>query len=357
MGQGVPDGKYPFLVALGRADRSGDFLWRNQFCGGSLIAPSYVLTAAHCVAGNSPSQLTIVVGRTDLTTSTGEVRDVAAITVHPGYNPRTIGHDVAVLQLAEPVESVAPIALVETGDPSLQEAGDGVTLTGWGDTLRGPHLGRPGVFRSRLQERAVAVVGDGACNRQWRKAGYRRGIAQELVVCTSSRKAGHGDSGSPVFASVEGSYVQVGIVSGGTAALGKIVPLTLIPRSTHPRSPSFIADGNRVGDESEAGDRRRGDRQLRGYLTGSSTFHDSTRLTDSTSAGCFLASRALPRLALTMRWTSASSSAAQPRRRANPSSGSAATNTLSAYSSAWRRMRKPSLLRTARSTPQTLAIT
>ena len=220
-GHAVPDGKYPFLVALGYEDRSGSFLWRNQFCGGSLIAPSYVLTAAHCVAGGGPSQLTIVVGRTDLTSSVGEVHAVAAIMVHPGYNPQTIGHDVAVVKLAEPVESVAPIALAEVGDGSLQEPGDVVTLTGWGDTLRYPHLGRPGVFRSRLQERTVAIVGDGACNRQWRRAGYRRGIAQELVICTSARKAGHGDSGSPVFAAVDGNYVQVGLVSGGYGGSGK----------------------------------------------------------------------------------------------------------------------------------------
>src|SRR4051812_28403904 len=65
---------YPFVAAIGYADPSGAFLWHNQFCDGSLVAPDLVLTTAHCVEGTTPEQLTVVVGRSDMTSDQGQVR-------------------------------------------------------------------------------------------------------------------------------------------------------------------------------------------------------------------------------------------------------------------------------------------
>src|SRR4051794_24482272 len=66
-GSDVASDPYPFVVAIGYADPSGAFLWDNQFCDGSLVAPNLVLTTAHCVEGTTPEQLTVVVGRNDMT--------------------------------------------------------------------------------------------------------------------------------------------------------------------------------------------------------------------------------------------------------------------------------------------------
>lgn len=68
----MPDGKYPFVVAL---ENSG-----FQFCGRSVVAPTWVMTAAHCMTNSSgtenilASNLHVIIGRYDLITTGGEDR-------------------------------------------------------------------------------------------------------------------------------------------------------------------------------------------------------------------------------------------------------------------------------------------
>jgi secreted trypsin-like serine protease len=60
----VADCQYPFVAGTGYADASGAFFWHNQICGGSLIAPSSVLRAAHCVVGADSSKIDYRAGLT-----------------------------------------------------------------------------------------------------------------------------------------------------------------------------------------------------------------------------------------------------------------------------------------------------
>jgi secreted trypsin-like serine protease len=70
-GQAVPDGKYPFVAAVGQVSASGSL--KKPFCGGSLIGPSSVLTAAHCVAGAQASKLAVAIGQTAFGTTQEKV--------------------------------------------------------------------------------------------------------------------------------------------------------------------------------------------------------------------------------------------------------------------------------------------
>ena len=87
------------------------------YCTGALVAPSVVLTAAHCanlLAGPAfaPSAFTVGTGRLDLhDTSTGQVLRVSGVAISPTWNPITRRGDVALLQLAQPsTASTLPIA-------------------------------------------------------------------------------------------------------------------------------------------------------------------------------------------------------------------------------------------------------
>ena len=135
-----PPGKYAFMVAL--VD-SGSDSYYGQFCGAALIGPTWVLTAAHCVVGESAGDIDVVIGRHDLKGTEGERIGVGSITVHPGYNDRTTVNDIAVLKL-ESASSYGTVSLPSGG--GLDTAGRIVTITGWGDTESIPR------FPSKLQQ-------------------------------------------------------------------------------------------------------------------------------------------------------------------------------------------------------------
>src|SRR4051794_30308269 len=91
-GQVAPDGRWPWLAAIVGTDAPNDFL--GQVCGGTVIAPRRVLTAAHCVSDSSADALAVVVGRTRLTAAGGRKIAVTGIHIYPGWaHSRTPGLD------------------------------------------------------------------------------------------------------------------------------------------------------------------------------------------------------------------------------------------------------------------------
>ena len=202
-------GEYPFMVALLLEPRGGtDF--DKQYCGGSLIASRWVLTAAHCVDFvGSAADITVVAARTHLDSTEGVKREVRAFYIHPDFDPNMLSPDVALIELKQPITGVAPIRLAGAGDDGLEAAGTPYTVIGWGNTDMRTNKAS---FPDELREVVVPAVSDAQC-----ASVYKAFLIASTMLCAGEGGVDscQGDSGGPMFATVNGTRIQMGIVSWG----------------------------------------------------------------------------------------------------------------------------------------------
>lgn len=204
----------PWVVALSSRDRFGGNR-AGQFCGGVVVAPTKVLTAAHClgreVLGGSPGRLSdfsVIAGRTSLRGHGGREVRVADTWVNPDYDPSTNSGDLAVLTLARALPESYAIEPARPGDAALAE-GTAADVYGWGDTTGN------GTYAMSLRSARVQVLPDTACERAY-PGGDGAAYRGDTMLCAGDPRGGHdacqGDSGGPLVARGR----LIGLVSWGS---------------------------------------------------------------------------------------------------------------------------------------------
>lgn len=208
-GSSVTSNKYPWMAAL---VKSHD---KSQFCGASLIAARWALTAAHCVSTELAEGIKLVIGTQRLDQATSDnIIAIDAIFVHEQYKPPYNHHDIALLKLSTPVNQARYIALANTSIDTQLPFGTPVTVAGWGRTSN------LGVTSNHLLETSIPLRSWPQCYDDY----YKEGIElDENMLCAGShvpsnpKDSCYGDSGGPLFwRDSSGNFQQLGLVAFGS---------------------------------------------------------------------------------------------------------------------------------------------
>ncbi|MFF5444288.1 S1 family peptidase [Streptomyces sp. NPDC012888] len=203
----------PWVVALSSRDRFGRTR-AGQFCGGVIVGPTTVVTAAHCLGRQvlggpveSVPDLRVITGRTELRAAEGREIAVRAARVNPAYDPATNAGDLAVLELREAVPARNVLPLAGEGDAAY-EPGTEATVYGWGDTSGF------GDYAYGLRAAGVTILPDETCKAAYPGDADGRFVAGSMV-CAGHHEGGkdacQGDSGGPLVARGK----LIGVVSWG----------------------------------------------------------------------------------------------------------------------------------------------
>ncbi|MFF0965686.1 S1 family peptidase [Streptomyces sp. NPDC003703] len=192
----------------------------QQFCGGTLVAPTKVLTAGHCVQdAGKLSALRVIGGRTQVNGTDGTVRRVKSARMDAHYTSPGLAHDAAVLTLDRAMP-YRPIPVAGPHDAALVASGRKALVLGWGRT-------GPGVSATRLKQTSLVLSPLTGCRPYTDEDTDPRAMLCGTPERGTAASVCPGDSGGPL---VSGGKV-VGIVSAGNKYCDGQYPVSVFVRT------------------------------------------------------------------------------------------------------------------------------
>jgi secreted trypsin-like serine protease len=193
--------------------------WLGGRCTGTLISPTRVLTAAHCLDNHDAALENLRIGVDGNVDEGGAKIAVAGYSVDPRFklsfpfshaSPQSAiaVDDVGVIVLEKPIRGITPIRLADGSDASIEAPGTPTTLIGFGitDTADAPPL----------QQGSLPRISSAQC-----LTSYPNAIVAHMGCALDPRTTGPftqacpGDSGGPVLVATPSGPVQIGVTSWG----------------------------------------------------------------------------------------------------------------------------------------------
>lgn len=200
-------GEFPFMAALG---------WPSHFdggnffrCGGTLISPLFVLTAAHCIKFGGQYPTVVRLGGENLTLGMGQEHEVRRVFVHPEYKKDDSYNDIALLELEDSKPSKYQIACLW---PHKELQRKDLIAIGYGQ------IRFAGLPSSQLLKVDLELVHEEQCKPHYTRDLLSAGLAKTQLCAGVQKGVGdtcQGDSGGPLLMKEYATWYAVGITSLG----------------------------------------------------------------------------------------------------------------------------------------------